>query len=76
MVFTLRNGGALEARIYDVGGRFVRALSAVPGAAPGERVLLWDGRDDAGRKHSGGRLSRAFPRRALPQEVTRLVKIE
>ena len=75
MVFTLRNGGALEARIYDVGGRFVRALSAVPGSGSGERVLLWDGRDDAGRKTPAGVYLARF-RAGLAQGVTRLVKIE
>jgi flagellar hook assembly protein FlgD len=61
-------------RIYDVGGRFVRALST-PTDGSGERVLTWDGRDDAGRRAPPG-VYLARYRAGLAQGVTRLVKIE
>jgi hypothetical protein len=74
LVFTLRGGAPLEARIYDIGGRFVRALSA-PAAGSGERVLLWDGRDDNGRKAPPG-VYLARYRAGRAQGTARLVKIE
>ena len=39
--------------VYDIGGRQLRRLSAPAGAA-GERQLVWDGRDAAGRALPSG----------------------
>lgn len=45
--------GPLAVRIHDVGGRVVRTVVNAPSEA-GTAHLLWDGRDDAGRRVSGG----------------------
>ncbi len=50
---TLTAPGAVTVDVLDLRGRRVRSLFA--GARePGEHVLVWDGRDDAGRALSGG----------------------
>lgn len=74
LVFTLASGGTLQAKIYDVSGRCVRGLSASTSTS-GERVLVWDGRDDAGRITAPG-VYLARYRVGHVQGVARLVKIE
>jgi len=44
--------GDVALSIVDVSGRRVRALATAPGAGP--REIVWDGRDDAGRRVAPG----------------------
>lgn len=53
LVFGLAGAAPVDVRIYDAQGRAVRRLAGRGGAA-GERVLVWDGRDDEGRLTSPG----------------------
>jgi hypothetical protein len=46
--YTLRAASDLQVRVYDVAGREVRLLEHRQAPA-GETVLIWDGRDGAGR---------------------------
>lgn len=48
LAFTLARRGDLRVDLYDVSGRRVRTLERA-GAAAGEHVLTWDGRDESGR---------------------------
>lgn len=41
-------------RVYDVAGRLVRELVARRRPEPGKHVVVWDGRDDAGRAVPSG----------------------
>jgi len=47
--FRLPEAGPVDLMVYDVGGRRVRAVPARVLAA-GEGKIVWDGRDDAGRR--------------------------
>lgn len=50
----LPHAGAIDVRIFDVGGRLVRVLAA--GAfPPGEHALVWDGTDTRGTPVASGR---------------------
>lgn len=51
--FTLPSTGLATLRIFDVNGRLVREWSAKQFSA-GEHVVLWDGRDQAGREAASG----------------------
>jgi hypothetical protein len=51
--FTLVRPGRAAITVYDVAGRRMRRLVTPPLAA-GDRSLLWDGRDDAGRRLAPG----------------------
>jgi hypothetical protein len=51
--YTLATAGPLTLRVYDARGRRVRTLMDGPGA-PGEHVVRWNGRDDAGRRVPAG----------------------
>ncbi len=51
--FVQSAGGDTELGIYDVAGRKVRHLD-LGAAGPGERELVWDGRDEAGRDLPAG----------------------
>jgi hypothetical protein len=74
LVFALAAGGDLRAEIYDVSGRRVKTLSMANHTA-GERVLVWDGRDEAGSLSPPGvYLARYQAGRA--GGVARLVKVE
>jgi hypothetical protein len=53
LVFALARAGDVDVRIYDTQGRAVRGLSA-RASGSGERVLVWDGRDDGGRMTAPG----------------------
>jgi len=44
------SGRPIRLTVYDVLGRTVRVLSLTPGT----REIIWDGRDEAGRKAAGG----------------------
>lgn len=52
--FGVARGGALRAAIYDLAGRCLRTLLREQAAAPGERALVWDGRDRQGRQLASG----------------------
>ncbi len=51
--FSLPRASAVTVMIYDVLGRRVATLSR-PGLGPGEQRILWDGRDERGRRVSSG----------------------
>jgi len=51
--FTLPERGDVELSIYDVAGRRVRTLAREVMDA-GRRTVVWDGRDDAGRRVNSG----------------------
>jgi antitoxin (DNA-binding transcriptional repressor) of toxin-antitoxin stability system len=53
LTFALARSGNIAVEIFDLGGRRVRTLSRT-GAAPGEHVLVWDGRDGDGRALPSG----------------------
>jgi hypothetical protein len=74
LAFSLVGARDLEAQIYDVHGRSVRKLSA-SGPASGERVLIWDGRDETGKRAAPG-VYLARYRVGDSRGVARLVKIE
>jgi hypothetical protein len=74
LVFGLALAGDVSAEIYDVGGRRVRRLTASRLAA-GERVLVWDGTDQAGRDTAPG-IYLARYRAGLASGTARLVKVE
>jgi hypothetical protein len=48
-----RSEGALRVRIHDVRGGFVREIFRGE-VGPGERRLVWDGRDERGRLTAPG----------------------
>ena len=48
LVFSLGAPGGAAVEIFDVQGRSVRRLER-PGLGAGEHVMVWDGRDEAGR---------------------------
>jgi flagellar hook assembly protein FlgD len=53
VLLSLSQTGPASVRVFDVAGRTVRTL--LRGVQPaGERVLAWDGRDDAGSPLSAG----------------------
>jgi hypothetical protein len=43
-----------EIRIYDAIGRLVRSFEIVPGALRTEKIIIWNGRDEANRTLSSG----------------------
>ena len=49
IAFALPGPAAVTLRVYDCAGRQVRVLLNRAPSAPGERRVLWDGTDDAGR---------------------------
>ncbi len=51
--FELAGAGPVRLRVYDAGGRMVRALVDRPLGA-GAQSAVWDGRDDAGRLAASG----------------------
>ena len=51
--FTLVRSGRLSAKVYDAGGKEVRALFSGEKRA-GAHTLAWDGRDNAGRAAASG----------------------
>lgn len=51
--YALRFAGEPSVRVFDVGGRLVRRLSA-PFAPAGAHSLLWDGRNDSGHAVPSG----------------------
>jgi hypothetical protein len=51
--FTLSRAGDIRVDLFDVTGRRVRSIERT-GAAPGEHVLVWDGRDGDGRSLPSG----------------------
>ncbi|MGD9141696.1 MAG: M20/M25/M40 family metallo-hydrolase, partial [bacterium] len=51
--FSLVPGGRVDAAVYDVGGRLIRRLAGSHFAA-GPHEVVWDGRDESGRKVSAG----------------------
>jgi len=53
MVFAVRGGEAIRVDLYDVTGRHARTLG-IPAGGAGERVVVWDGRDDDGRSLASG----------------------
>lgn len=53
VVFLANATTRVEAAIFDVAGRRVRALS-IPAPVAGRRVVEWDGRDDSGRAVAAG----------------------
>jgi len=50
---TLADEGDASLEVHDAAGRRVRSLPLSPGI-PGERTLVWDGRDDAGNALPNG----------------------
>jgi hypothetical protein len=44
----------VRVRVFDVAGREVRDLLSLPVQSPGEHSVVWDGRDDAGRRTASG----------------------
>jgi hypothetical protein len=54
--FTLPTSGWISAEILDVSGRVVRELfsGTEPNGHAGELSLMWDGRDDAGKRVAAG----------------------
>jgi hypothetical protein len=53
LAFEIGRGGIVRLAIHDTAGRLVRELQDGPMPA-GRHVRAWDGRDDAGRRVSGG----------------------
>ncbi|MEE9270030.1 MAG: FlgD immunoglobulin-like domain containing protein [Candidatus Krumholzibacteria bacterium] len=47
-------GGRVSLRIYDAGGRLVRTLVDANVRTPGERQVMWDGRNTRGRRVASG----------------------
>ncbi|MBM4117402.1 T9SS type A sorting domain-containing protein [bacterium] len=55
LVFAAAAAGPLRLEILDLQGRRLRLLAAAEAAGPGvERALVWDGRDEAGRRLPSG----------------------
>jgi hypothetical protein len=74
LAFTLARPGDIVVNVYDVQGRRIRDLSRL-GAAPGEQVLMWDGRDDRGRSAATGVYFARY-RAGSASGVRRVVKVE
>jgi flagellar hook assembly protein FlgD len=51
--FRLTQAGMVRLRVFDLRGRLVRTLTE-RGYAAGEVSILWDGKDDAGRRQAAG----------------------
>lgn len=73
LVFALARAGDVDVRIYDTQGRAVRTLAA-RASGSGERVLVWDGRDDGGRTTAPG-VYLARWRAGAAQGTARMVKL-
>ena len=78
--FTLTGGGAgvgpVEVAVFDVAGRRVRALWRGTPAVGGAQALIWDGRDEGGRRAAPGvYYLRAAAGRGRPA-LQRLVLVE
>jgi hypothetical protein len=54
IVFSTDAAGPTEVAIFDLAGRLVRRLAGAPAAAAGRQFVVFDGRDDDGRRLSGG----------------------
>jgi hypothetical protein len=52
--YELPRGSAVSLRVYDVRGRLVKTLMALPEQPAGHYTSVWDGRDDAGLEVSSG----------------------
>jgi len=74
LTFALGRAGDVAVDVFDLQGRHVARI-AKAGLAPGEHVLVWDGRDDSGSlARSGVYLARwTTPER---RGTTRLVKLD
>lgn len=75
LAFGLAERSAISLEIFDVSGRRVRTLVNGSPFAPGEHVVAWDGRTDA-----GGRAPRGcyFARLAhgAAREVARIIRLD
>lgn len=74
LAFTLARRADIRVDLYDVTGRRVRTMERA-GAAAGEHVLTWDGRDDGGRVLRSGVYLAAW-RAGDSHGSRRLVKVE
>ena len=74
LAFTLAKRGDIRVDLFDVTGRRVRTMERA-GAAAGEHVLTWDGRDGDGRPVPSGIYLAAW-RAGGTQGSRRLVKVE
>jgi hypothetical protein len=54
IVFSAGASGPSQVTVFDLAGRVVRQLNGDPNAAPGAQFVVFDGRDDGGRRLSGG----------------------
>ncbi len=52
--FALPGYGRVDLRVYDVQGRCLRTLAERQVTEPGQHRLVWDGRDDQGRRLASG----------------------
>ncbi|MBM3317272.1 MAG: hypothetical protein FJY75_05420 [Candidatus Eisenbacteria bacterium] len=50
----LPSGAPARLGVYDAAGRLVRRLTEDPARLPGERIWIWDARDDLGRRAPAG----------------------
>ena len=73
IVLRLPSAATVFVSVYDVQGRQVRSLDPAR-LAPGEHVLVWDGRDDAGRTCPSG-LYFARCHEAGPRGSAKLMKL-
>jgi S-formylglutathione hydrolase FrmB len=54
IAFDLPNREAVTLQVFDMAGRLVRNLIAAEPHAPGRHEVVWNGRDDRGRRVSSG----------------------
>ncbi|MCP4545610.1 MAG: hypothetical protein GY835_03960, partial [bacterium] len=52
--FDLSAAGAVDLRIFDLGGRLVRTLRSGEQMAAGAHAVVWNGRDDQGQSLASG----------------------
>ena len=52
--FALPRSGPVALKVYNLAGQCVRTLAAGLSLAEGPQELVWDGRDDAGRRSTSG----------------------
>jgi hypothetical protein len=72
--FALARAGDIRVEIYDVAGRQVRLLERLT-QAPGEHVLVWDGRDAGGKPVASG-VYLARYRAGSAAGVRRVIRVE